>query len=170
MSRRANRSRNKAIEPAGKNRSEPIVLARTSIEAYSGPLPPPDELAKYNQAYDGCARDIVEMAKLQQQSRINLETKMVDQACRASILGSIFGFVLCALVASFIFFYAISTSVWEALWAETIPFLAVLTDRIFAYATRKRDLKEKEGIKSELAPEHRDSEGNQNPVIDMQQS
>lgn len=171
MSKRTNRGQSRSIEASKTQRTDSIVVAhRASIEAYSGPLPPPEELVKYNQAYDGCARDIVEMAKLQQQARITLETKVVDQACRSSTLGSIFGFAIFALIAVLVYLYAVSTSVWEALWAETIPLLGLLVDRIFAYVNRKRDLKEKEENRPELIPDQRDSENNQNQTIDMPQA
>lgn len=168
MTKRTKRVQNRSIEASETQRTKPVVYAhRTSIEAYSGPLPPSEELVKYNQAYDGCARDIVEMAKLQQQSRINLETKMVDQACRASTMGSFFGFAIFVLIAVLVYLYAISTSIWEALWAETIPLLGLLVDRVFAYLARKKDLKKREGGLNGMLPDADDSQERQNPTIDI---
>jgi uncharacterized membrane protein len=55
--------------------------------SYQGPLPPPEMLVQYNQAYPGCAQDIVKMAVSQSEHRQHLEKRVVD----AQILGERIG-------------------------------------------------------------------------------
>ncbi len=55
--------------------------------SFRGPLPPPDMLVHYNQAYPGCAEDIVKMAVSQSEHRQHLEKRVVE----AQILGERIG-------------------------------------------------------------------------------
>src|SRR5438552_1952675 len=53
---------------------------------YSGPVPPPEMLSKYNEAYPGCAQALVEMAREEAQhrhamERVAHETEQDAQRC-----------------------------------------------------------------------------------------
>jgi uncharacterized membrane protein len=62
---------------------------------FSGPLPPPEILARYNDAIPGGAERILAMAENQSKHRQSLEGKVVDANCRAQRTGSILGFLIC---------------------------------------------------------------------------
>ena len=51
-------------EPAQPANRTPEALERVSItQSFQGPLPPPGFLAKYNEAFSGCAERIVAMTE-----------------------------------------------------------------------------------------------------------
>ena len=62
---------------------------------FSGPLPPPEILARYNDAIPGGAERILAMAENQSKHRQSLEQKVVDANCRAQRNGTILGFLIC---------------------------------------------------------------------------
>jgi uncharacterized membrane protein len=72
------------------------VLRRVEIKI--GPLPPPEELLKYNQVFDGCAERIVAMAEHQAEHRQDLERTVVKSNAKAQLRGQIFAFILSGLI------------------------------------------------------------------------
>ena len=82
------------------------VVLRFAMEAtrWSGPLPTPTDLAAYNSAYDGCARDIVDMARRQQDHRIDIEKQSIRADIALRGRGQTFGFiiVLTTIVGGFV--------------------------------------------------------------------
>jgi len=62
---------------------------------FSGPLPPPEILAKYNDAIPGGAERIMAMAENQSRHRQQLESNVLSANIFAQRLGSILGFVVC---------------------------------------------------------------------------
>lgn len=67
----------------------------TSGIQYSGPLPHPDILVKYNDAHPGAADRIIAMAEKQAAHRQELEKKALETNCHNSKIGPIYGFVIC---------------------------------------------------------------------------
>lgn len=65
-------------------------------ETHSGPLPHPDTLSKYNQAFPGCAEKIVAMAVSQSDHRQRIETIVVRGNNAREWVGQAMAFVLCA--------------------------------------------------------------------------
>jgi len=65
---------------------------------FSGPLPPPQLLTAYNDAFPGCAERIVAMAEKQAEHRQQLEKSVVQNNCRAQSFGQIFAFILSLIV------------------------------------------------------------------------
>ena len=63
-------------------------------QQYSGPLPPPDILEKFNQIIPNGAERIMVMAEAQSKHRMTLETKVLNTDSRNSLLGVIFAFIL----------------------------------------------------------------------------
>jgi uncharacterized membrane protein len=57
-------------------------------------LPPPSTLAKYNDAYPGCAKQLVDMAEAHARHRQALETKITDADAALRSRGQLFGFLL----------------------------------------------------------------------------
>lgn len=71
---------------------------------YSGPIPPPESLARYEEILPGSADRILKMAEKQQEHRMILETKVVGSQTVQSKRGQVFGFIivfLCVVVAIF---------------------------------------------------------------------
>lgn len=69
------------------------VITRVS-RFFSGPLPPPEVLIGYNEAFQGAAERIVAMAESQLKHRQGLESKVVESNCRNERTGQIIGAVL----------------------------------------------------------------------------
>jgi len=63
-------------------------------EHFSGPLPPPEVLAKYNEVYPGLAERIMVMAETQSQHRQRMETRVINARTRNETLGQVFAFFL----------------------------------------------------------------------------
>src|SRR5277367_5058528 len=80
------------------------IVGRTTAELtvqtfeFSGPLPPPQILQGYNQAFAGCAERIVAMAERQSAHRQAIERSVIDANCDAQTRGQYFAFVLAAMV------------------------------------------------------------------------
>jgi uncharacterized membrane protein len=55
----------------------PVRQWRVEATAFQGPLPPPDLLIRYNDAFMGCAERIVKMAETQAAHRQAIETRAI---------------------------------------------------------------------------------------------
>lgn len=79
------------------------VIQVTRAELFTGPLPHPDILAKYNSVVPGSAGRIISMAENQSAHRISLEKRVINSDIDNSKRGQIFGFIiaLAGLVISF---------------------------------------------------------------------
>lgn len=62
---------------------------------FSGPLPPPEILVRYNEAVPGGAERIVAMAESQSKHRQSLEKSVVDTNCSTQGTGPVYGFIIC---------------------------------------------------------------------------
>jgi uncharacterized membrane protein len=89
------------MEPEKKADNHPPVkkdskqLSNLLIRAqYTGPLPPPEALKKYEEILPGAAERIMCMAEKQAQHRQKLEEMIVRANNRDSLLGLIFGFII----------------------------------------------------------------------------
>lgn len=71
--------------------------------SFSGPLPPPGLLAKYNEVIPNGAERIVAMAERQSTHRESLEAQVVAGNVASQKRGSIFAFIIClvALIGGF---------------------------------------------------------------------
>lgn len=66
--------------------------------SFSGPLPPPEALDKYNQALPGAAERILAMAEKQSDHRRELEAKVVSSNVFVQKVGPFLGFVVAMTV------------------------------------------------------------------------
>ena len=78
--------------PSGQRR----VDAAIHSEPFSGPLPHPDILVKYNAAVPDAAERILRMAESQAAHRRDMEARVVRSNTFNQTLGSVLGFLLCA--------------------------------------------------------------------------
>jgi uncharacterized membrane protein len=84
---------NNAVTPGGE-----IRLQAMSHTSFSGPLPPPEALEKYNQILPGTAERIIAMAESQHTHRQGLESHVVHSNVAAQRLGTILGFIVAMTV------------------------------------------------------------------------
>ena len=74
---------------------------------YSGPIPDPESLAKYNQVIPGAAERILNMAENEAKNRHKREEMMTKTFMLTTILGIVFAFSSVILICGLVF-YAIS--------------------------------------------------------------
>jgi uncharacterized membrane protein len=120
------------------------VTTITHVEAsYTGPIPPPGMLVKYNEAVPGAADRILVMAERQSAHREAIESKVVDAGIKSQTRGSWFGFIISmTAIVGGIYLIKLGKST-EGLIA-IIGSLAALAG-VFVYGKRKesKELKEK---------------------------
>ena len=74
--------------------SKGVMLVQHSVESFSGPLPHPDILRKFNEIVPGSADRIIKMAEEQSSHRKDLERKVIDSNISRSKWGQILGFII----------------------------------------------------------------------------
>jgi uncharacterized membrane protein len=93
-------------EKAGKAESRPqgrIVrtirqVVRSELRVFSGPLPPPEILARYNEVFPDCGKVIVDMARKEQEHRHASEDRQFQADFKLASRGQLIGGAL-AMVA-----------------------------------------------------------------------
>lgn len=116
----------------------------THVEAsYTGPIPPPGMLVKYNEAVPGAADRILVMAERQSVHREAIESKVVDAGIKSQARGSWFGFIV-SMTAVVGGIYLIKLGKSSEGLTAIIGSLAALAG-VFVYGKRKesKELKEK---------------------------
>lgn len=149
MSRRYKPNQNKPIQPANNgspSRTNQNSVAITHQEAhfYKGPLPPAEEIERYNNIIPDGANRIMVMAENQAQHRMECERKVIDNDIRNSRLGLILGFILqfSGVLGGIII--AVTQSMWKGiLMTVGIIVLGVLNFQITKRA-RDQELNRKE--------------------------
>ena len=87
--------------------TKPISAIQVSESRhYSGPLPLPEDLAKYDQVVPGAAERIMQMAEKEMQHRHENDNMMAKNIVRTTIL-SILAAFFCVLVMAGLVFYAL---------------------------------------------------------------
>ncbi len=71
-----------------------LTLGQHSAQFFSGPLPPPDVLRKFDEIVPGSAERIIKMAEEQSVHRKDLEKKVINSDIARSKWGQILGFVI----------------------------------------------------------------------------
>ena len=123
-----------------------LVRVSGHISRFSGPLPPPETLEKYNQIVPGAAERIIKMAENQQKHRHDLEKNVTDSNVSSQKLGLILAFVLAMT--------AIVGGIWLSAHGKSgagltsiIGALAALVG-VFVYAKeeQKKELRDKQKV------------------------
>jgi uncharacterized membrane protein len=68
------------------------------MRSFSGPLPPPEALERYNQIVPGAAERIIVMAESQHSHRQGLEKHVIHSNVSAQRLGTVLGFIVAMTV------------------------------------------------------------------------
>ncbi len=71
-----------------------MMMKVAQAYSFSGPLPPPETLEKYNQVLPGAAERIISMAEQQSRHRQALELTVVKSNAFVQKLGPFFGFII----------------------------------------------------------------------------
>lgn len=84
------------------------VAARVQAEFFSGPLPPPSLLARYNEIIPNGAERILAMAERQSKHRESLESAVVAGNLQSQRRGALYAFILAlvAILGGFFLIYA----------------------------------------------------------------
>jgi uncharacterized membrane protein len=82
--------------------SETLAQFASAAHHFSGPLPPPEILKKYEELLSGSANRIFVMAEGQSQHRQTLEKKVVESNCFNERLRMALGFAICVLAISLV--------------------------------------------------------------------
>lgn len=112
------------------------LVAAMHHSSFSGPLPPPDVLKRYNEVVPGAAERIITMAEAQAKHRQELERAEVFGGNRRANLGQYFGFTIgiAGLVVALIL--GIRGNAWVAGLIGVLDLGGLVS--IFVYGSRSR--------------------------------
>lgn len=88
-------SSQKDIQP--QNAPKAIVAQVKASAIFTGPLPPPQILAQYEQITPGFANRVMTFAEEQQRHRIELESQVIPETINVNKRGQIFAFIITIL-------------------------------------------------------------------------
>jgi uncharacterized membrane protein len=74
------------------HKSNAVVLRQS--QSFSGPLPPPEMLRKFDEVVPGAAERIIKMAEEQSAHRKDLEKKVIESDISRSKWGQVLGFII----------------------------------------------------------------------------
>lgn len=121
---------------------EALMVMRS--EMYSGPIPPPEALARYEEIQPGAADRILKMAEKQQDHRMALETKAIGGQVDQSKRGQIFGFIAIFLcIGAAIFFAVVCNMTKFAATFLTVTMVILVGLFLTGKNVMKKDLEDK---------------------------
>jgi uncharacterized membrane protein len=77
--------------------NQPAGIVRASMQTFSGPIPAPETLARYEEIIPGAAERILAMAENQSQHRMALESRVVNSSASDQTRGMWLGFLIASL-------------------------------------------------------------------------
>ena len=130
--------------PESKKKEVKKALMIIRSEMYSGPIPPPEALARYEEIQSGAADRILKMAEKQQEHRMALETKAIGGQDDQSKRGQIFGFIAIFLcIGAAVFFAVVCNMTKFAATFLTVTMVTLVGLFLSGKNVMKKDLKEK---------------------------
>lgn len=110
---------------------------------FSGPIPPPEILIKYNEAVPGGAERIIAMAEEQSRHRQHLEKTVVEANCTTQKTGPWLGFIICmTAILGGVYLITLGKST-EGLAAIVFALTALATVFVLGRKKQDRELKQK---------------------------
>ena len=91
---RKNRYRNRVLPPDSSQSEAAELRIQAEMRAFSGPLPPPEALERYNEVLPGAAERIISLAESQHHHRQELEKCAITSNVKAQKLGTVLGFIV----------------------------------------------------------------------------
>lgn len=92
------------MESKSKKQQSPQAIQISEQRHYSGPLPMPEDLAKYDQVVPGAAERIIQMAEKEMQHRHENDNRMAKSVIWTTIISIIFAFLSVLILSSLVFF------------------------------------------------------------------
>ena len=124
--------------------AEPVrAVAMFHAQNFSGPLPPSEMLAKYNDAFPGCAEKIVGMAEKQSDHRQKLEAKAVNAGILSERIGQFLGFVIALAMIGAGVYLTMNDKSTQGLAAIITPAVGLVATFIYGKMRQQKDLKGK---------------------------
>lgn len=119
-------------------------------KTYSGPIPPPELLAQYEQIVPGSAQQIVDQFVKQGNHRMSLEKMVITSDVRRSWAGLILGAViaLVVLVGSFILVYTGKEVI--GIVGIVTALGSLVTTFVVGSRNQRREREEKERLRQEM--------------------
>jgi len=113
------------------NNSEQIIVSHQ----FSGTIPPPDALEKYDRTLPGAAERILKMAENEAAARQRNDEKLVDNIVRTSYLGVFFAFASVLLLTA-LAWYAL-TNEYPAVASGIVVVIASVAGIFILFRNRK---------------------------------
>ena len=134
---------NKSSKNSLQQQNTTAVRYQAVERSFSGPLPPPEALARYDAVVAGSAERIIRMAENQNAHRLALEKTVVTANVAAQKNGVMFGFII-AMTAILGGIYLVATGKPATGLAAILSSLAALVG-VFVYGkmAQKKDLSNK---------------------------
>jgi uncharacterized membrane protein len=107
------------------NQDKHVSVTHTELQQWSGPLPAPDSLAKYNSVVPDAAERIIRMAEKEQQHRHEMESKTATRESRLAMTSTILAF-LCVILMIALVVYAIYAGSYGTALAAVISAIATV--------------------------------------------
>jgi hypothetical protein len=120
----------------------------SSMQVFSGPIPPASELLKYEQVLPGAAERIMSMAERQSIHRQKMEDKMLDANIKSEKRGQFFGFTVFITVILIGFVLLIFDKKIEGLASILGSIAGVIGLFIYSREDTKRELQKKDPLES----------------------
>lgn len=83
---------------------ESIRSIQVQQEHYSGPLPHPDALARYDEIVPGAAERIIRMAEKEMEHRHENETRLSKNVIRTTFTSIVFAFISVIILSGLVFY------------------------------------------------------------------
>ncbi|MBW4039310.1 MAG: DUF2335 domain-containing protein [Acidobacteria bacterium] len=137
MSKRS-RNEDTQIQRPHQQRAE-IRLERS----FSGPLPPPETLSRYNDVLPGAAERILAMAESQHHHRLTLESDVVNSNVSDQRLGVILGFIIAMTAISGGIYLAATGKPASGLTSIIAAMGSLVGTFVYGKQKQKKDLNDK---------------------------
>lgn len=120
--------------------SESMERFVIAAQSFSGPLPPPEILKKYEEVVPGSADRIISMAERQGSHRQKLESDVVASNIGNERMGMIFGFTICLLAISGGIYAVMHGKSAGGIAAIITPLVALVAVFVYGKSRQRRDL------------------------------
>ncbi|KKQ78166.1 MAG: hypothetical protein A3A96_00250 [Candidatus Zambryskibacteria bacterium RIFCSPLOWO2_01_FULL_39_39] len=127
---------NNSPDKNNKDADGKMLVRQESFQSFSGPLPPPEILERFNSIVPGAAERIIKMAEDQFAHRVDLEKRVIKSDVERSKWGQILGFI----ISIFGLTVALFVSIKGQQWASSIIGGGTLASLVgvFMYGTKSR--------------------------------
>lgn len=109
----------------GQGKQIKTAVSHTAVQQWSGPIPAPDSLAKYETIIPGSAERILVMAEKEQNHRHEIEEKTAKRQSGLAMISTVFAFISVLALISLVA-YAISRGNYNTALAAVISAIAAV--------------------------------------------